>query len=119
MKRLAKVDYFQKRMNEAKASGDTAKAFYYEGRYNAEKANKEQSMKGRKVEKVAEKIQEHIDNILGNGKRTPLINTPTERDELDAFASRNNGDADHVLTEMAVRHGVLIAMQTILKQLEE
>jgi hypothetical protein len=119
MKRLPKMEYFQKRMNEAKASGDMAKALYYEGRYNAEKANKEQSLKGRKVEKVAEKIQEYIDDILGNGKRIPLINTPTEREELDAFASRNNGDADHVLTEMAVRHGVLIAMQTILKQLEE
>ena len=62
-------------------------------------------------------IEEFIGKEIDSLDRS-LVATPATRERLDAFAKSNQGCMDHVLTQMAVQYGYLLALNNIKDELK-
>lgn len=63
-------------------------------------------------------VKDYIDSQLSSITRG-LVATPESRENLDSFASSNQGSMDHLLTQMAVQYGYKIAMENVLETLNQ
>jgi len=61
-------------------------------------------------------VKNYIDTELSNINRG-LVATPESKENLDSFASSNQGSMDPFLTQMAVQYGYKIAMEDVLETL--